>query len=149
MNLIPIFKKINFVSRYETLCSKHNNFDNGLRGNKTDLYEEVLRRLAYSAKYFKNERFYKVEQSLAEYIFTLHLTLKDGLVETHLYIKKNGELCIPNGRFDFIPERMEVDFDREKYNIPSYTSGVELEEILKEIFSIYEDIKKEVITSDI
>ncbi|MGZ4057066.1 MAG: hypothetical protein ACXVDZ_10780 [Bacteroidia bacterium] len=39
--------------------------------------------------------------------------------------------------------KLGANFDRENYNLPKYSTFEELEEILKEIFSIYEDIKKE------
>ncbi len=40
---------------------------------------------------------------------------------------------------------MGVEFDRKKYNLPKDTSERELEEILKELFLIYGDIRKELI----
>ena len=73
----------------------------------------------------------------------LGLQLNSGLVEARLFYTKGEEWLLYN-RFDFICEEIDVDYNREVYNIPKYTSISELEEILKEIFSIYEDVKREV-----
>ena len=77
------------------------------------------------------------------YILDMILTMHGGMVETHLNFIKDDEWLLFN-RFDFICEKLQNRF-REKYNIPKYSSEEELEEILKEIFSIYEDLKNEFI----
>ena len=75
----------------------------------------------------------------------MNLVLKDGLVESLLYMKENGSPITPQGRLDFLSEDLGIPFERKRYNLPMYTSESELEEILREIFLIYEDIKREVI----
>lgn len=147
MDLTPIFIRIDFVSRYQKVCSDYDDFDNSLRGNKKELYDQVLAKFDYKPRYFSKERFYRIVTEENGYEFGLQIVLKDGLVEPMIDIKMGGAWLSPDGRFDFIPQKMGVEFDRKKYNLPKYTSEAELESILKEIFSIYEDIKKEVIKS--
>jgi hypothetical protein len=147
MDFTQILKNINFVSRYQKLCYEHNDFDNSLRGNKKELYDQVLSKFDYKPKYFSKECFYRIVTEDNGYEFGLQLVLKDGLVEPMINIKKGNFWLSPDGRFDFIPQKMGEEFDRKKYNLPKYTSEAELESVLKEIFSIYEDIKKEVIKS--
>ncbi len=142
-DLAPIFKGIGFVSRYKKLCSDYNDFDNSLRGNKKELYDQVLSKFDYEYKYFPKENFYRIVTRYNNYEFGLQLVLKDGLVEPMIDIKKGNSWLSPDGRFDFIPQKMEIEFDRKKYNLPKYTSETELVSILEEIFSLYEDIKKE------
>jgi hypothetical protein len=105
--------------------------------------------VGYEVKYIKSERFYNIEQSNGPFLFTFNIVLKGGIVEPILYIEKNGTLCTPEGRLDFFPEKMGVDFDREKYNLPSYTSEEELESLLRDIFLIYEDLKEELLKTEI
>lgn len=63
-----------------------------------------------------------------------------------LFIKNNNETLEPQGRLDFFPEKLGIPFERIKCGaLPKYGSEDELKEILKEIFSIYEDLKVEVI----
>ena len=145
IDLTPILKKIDFVSRYQKICSDHDDFDNSLRGNQKELYDQVLSKFNYMPKYFSKERFYRIVAEESNYEFGLQLVLKDGLVEPMIDIKKEDSWLSPDGRFDFIPQKMGVEFDRKKYNLPKYTSASELEQILREIFSIYEDIKGEVL----
>ena len=143
MDLRNALKKINFVSRYQKICSTYNDFDNSLRGNRKELYDSVLAKFGYNLKYFSRENFYRIVSHSNDYEFGLQLILKDGLVEPMIDVRKGDIYLAPDGRFDFIPEKMGIEFNRKKYNLPKYTSGQELEEILREIFSIYEDIKRE------
>ena len=143
MDLSPVLNKIKFIQRYQAICAKHNDFDNSMSGNQKEQYDQILNQLGYKAKYFKKETFYRIVSKSGEYEFSLQLVLKDGIVEPMLNIKKGENYFSPYGRFDFMPQKMNVEFDRKLYNLPKYTSIEELKEILKEVFSIYEDIKKE------
>lgn len=138
-----VLNKIGFTQRYQAICAKHNDFDNSMSGNQKEQYDRILNQLGYKAKYFKKETFYRIVSINGDYEFTLQLVLKDGIVESMLNVKKGENYFSPYGRFDFIPQKMNVEFDRKLYNLPKYKSLEELEEILKEIFSIFEDIKKE------
>jgi len=140
-DLNPILKQIDFVNRYRTICESYNDFDNGLRGDKKDLYEKSIIKLGYIPKYNSKEEFFEIAEEIGEYGFSFLLTLKDGIIEPILQIKKGNEYFLPSGRWDFIPQKMGVDFDRKKFNLPKYTNIEELEDILKLLFSIYEDIK--------
>ena len=66
-------------------------------------------------------------------------------MESSIDIKDGNNWLSPDGRLDFIPQKMGISFDRSKHNLPKYTSEKDLENILTEILSIYEDIKKEVL----
>ena len=139
MALKQILEKILFVNKYENICSEYNDFDNSLRGNNKKLYIDIIERLGYETEYISNGSFFRIKQNDV----LLHLVLKDGLVEPLLYVMKNGDAVYPRGRFDAIAEEIRNGF-RDKYTIPFYTSESDLEGILKEVFSIYEDVKREV-----
>jgi len=145
MDLSLILKEVNFVERYKVICKNHNDFENSMSGAKNTLYNEVLNRLGYDYKYYSNGSFYQIISKINDIKLQLHLVLKNGIIEPLLYVKVGGETINPKGRLDFIPQKMGIEFNRALYNIPKYTSEAELEEILKELFSIYEDIKKEMI----
>lgn len=144
MELKPIFEKIKFAERYRTLCDTHQDFGNRLRGVHAPIYKSALEKIGYEFKYYSNGNFYQIINVNDGCEFMLNLILKDGLVESLLYIKINNNTIIPHGRFDFLPEDMDIPFERKRHNLPMYGSEAELEEILRGIFSIYEDIKKEV-----
>ncbi|WP_282056836.1 hypothetical protein [Maribacter luteus] len=143
MELKKIFEKIDFVNRYRSICEKYNDFDNSMDGNNRVLTQRVLDLYKYKNKYFSNGSFYQIKEEFEDVEFILNLVLKQGIVETLLYIKKEGKNVKPNGRIDFLPEDLGIPYDRLKYGLPKYSSEKELEEILKVLFSIYEDIKTE------
>ena len=141
IDLSPILNKISFIDRYKEICEKYNDFDCRMRDVDLDMVNVLLNHFGYDYTYFSKEHFYKIINEESEYTFTLQLILKDGIVEPLLNIKFQDKYFYPNGRFDFIPEKMNMEFDREKFNLPKYSSKAELKEILKQIFSIFEDIK--------
>lgn len=143
INVASQFIKINFVNRYREICANHNDFENSLRGNRKDLYDEAISLYDYRFKYYKSETFYRIEEEKNGILFVLTLTLKDGLVEVMINIKFTDGWGTPGGRLDFLAKEIDPDFDREKYNLPIYTTAEELKEILNGIFSIYEDLKSE------
>ena len=143
--LRTVLLKIDFTSRYRQLCDKYNDFDSRLRGSHKSLYESILEKTGYKFNYFSKGAFFQITELDQRFEFMLNLVLKDGLVETLLYIKENDTQILPGGRIDFFPEDVDIPFERKKYNLPIYESERDLENILTEILSIYEDIKKEVL----
>lgn len=148
MDIIKIYKGIDFVNRYKSICEKHDDFSNRMEGNRAVLYEEILNRLHIKYKYFKKDSFFKLEDHIKDFKINLHFVLKNGIVEAFIYIEKGDDYLKPNGRFDFIPEELGVDFNRKIFNLPKYINENELEEIIKEILSIYEDFKSELLKQD-
>lgn len=144
MELESVLRNINFVSRYQEICAAHNDFDSSMSGSDKKMYMEKLKSLDDSVTYISKDKMFKIPFEFESSSLDLGLSLKQGVVEARLFYIKNEEWLIYN-RFDFLAEELDPSFDRDKYNIPSYKTESELEEILREIFSIYEDIKREVI----
>ncbi|MEO9964665.1 MAG: hypothetical protein ABJF11_02680 [Reichenbachiella sp.] len=140
-----VFERINFADRYRVLCDSFQDFENRLNGSQKALCEDVLNGFEYEYKYYSNGSFYQISQEIDGLVFQLNLVLKGGLVESLLYMNKDGNTIEPKGRIDFFPEDLDIPFDRKKYNLPIYTSLEDLQQILIALFKIYEDIKKEVL----
>lgn len=147
MNINEVLKKINFVDRYKNICSEHNEFNNRMTGGHLKIYESVFNRLNVNYLYIKKHKFFSIKESIGGFHFYLNLNFSNGLVEPLLYIKKNEINLKPNGRLDFIPEEIGLEFDREKFNLPKYKNEDDLLKIVSEILTIYEDVKVEVINS--
>ena len=144
MEVKEIFEKINFVNRYQKICEKFNDFDNRMRDSTKQLQKKILDKLDYKYRYISNGSFYQIKEHEKDYLFQLHLVLKGGQIEILLFIQKKNKTLEPQGRIDFFPEDLGIPFERLKSGaLPKYSSEEELKEILKEIFSIYEDLKKE------
>lgn len=56
MELKPIYVKINFTERYQNLIERHNDFENVIRGNNKELYDQILEKFDYQIKYFRSEK---------------------------------------------------------------------------------------------
>lgn len=136
---------IEFINRYKEICENFNDFENRMRSVDLDMINELHECFGYEYTYFSGEQFYKIVNKIGEFTFLLQLVLKDGLVEPSLNIKFNNTYYHPYGRFDFIPKKMKIDFDRKLYNLPKYTSKSDLMQILEHIFAIYEDIKERLV----
>ncbi|WP_417873741.1 hypothetical protein [Xanthomarina gelatinilytica] len=145
MDLKKVLEKIDFVNRYKKICQEHNDFDNSMSENNKNLTSRVLGSFKYNYKYFSNGSFYQIKEQENNITFQLHLVLKRGIVETLLFIMVEEKTIEPQGRIDFFPEDVGITYDRMKYGLPKYCSEVELREILADLFSIYEDLKTEVI----
>ncbi len=142
MELESIFRKIDFVNRYKNICEQYNDFGNCMSGSDTKGYKKILERIESTVVYASKDKSFVVKFLIGDFTLMMVLTLHNGLVEVHLNYLKGTHWLMYN-RLDGYAVELDSDFNRELYNIPKYTSLEELEEILKEIFSIYEDIKKE------
>lgn len=145
IDLIPILEKINFIGRYIKICKAYGDLDNRVRMVDLDEINLLLNKMDYNYTYYSGEELYKIKHDIGSHSFILQFVFKNGIVETFVNIKLNDKYYFPNGRLDFIPKKMGKEFDRKKYNLPKFTSYKDLGEILVGIFSIFEDIKHEVI----
>lgn len=145
MDLKKIFENIDFVKRYQSICEKHNDFENRMRDSTKQLQKEVLDKFNYRYKYISNGSFYQIKEEHNKLLLQLHMVFKRGIIETLLFIEINGKEIEPQGRIDFFPEELGIPFERNKYNLFFYSNKQELKEILADLFSIYEDLKNEVI----
>ncbi|QPH39442.1 hypothetical protein [Pedobacter endophyticus] len=143
MTVIDIYIKSDFVRKYRSICEKYNDFNNRMRGDNILLYKKMFDKLNINYTYNKKESFFKLENFIADYKFNLNLILKGGLVEALIYIETEDDFLKPSGRFDFIAEQIDKEFDRKKYNLPKYCSEQELECIVEELLSLYQDLRTE------
>lgn len=142
MELKPVFEKIDFVNRYQEICEKYDDFDNGLTGNNKKLYTETLEKVTnLKAKYFSKDKIFEFENLFEHYKIILRFELHQGIVQALIFISVDEVFSGYCGRFDFLSEKISDNFNRRKYTLPNYTSAEELEEILKSLFDIYEDLK--------
>ena len=145
-----VYKNIDFVNRYENLS---NNFQ--FEDRLDYVNDEVLKLIAKignKAKYVKSDNFFKIEDKINGVKFYLHICLKYS----------NAELII--GAIDIAQDNFITGtvFGR-LYKLIKYSEGVDLEanirdpkfrnyedleQILKEAFSIYEDFKTELIKQE-
>ncbi|WP_299527088.1 hypothetical protein [Winogradskyella sp.] len=137
-----ILEKVDFVNRYQKICEKYNDYENSMSGSDKKKYLEILNSINDEVSYSSKDRTFKYSFKYKNCILDMILTMHNGMVETHLNYLKDDKWLMFN-RFDGYAQELNPDFNREIHNIPKYSSFKELENILREIFGIYEDIKKE------
>lgn len=81
MDLKTVLEKIDFVSRYQKICEKHNDFDNSMSKDNKKLTSHALDSFSYNYKYFTNGSFYQIKEQENNITFQLHLVLKRGMVD--------------------------------------------------------------------
>lgn len=145
-----IYKNINFIVRYETLSNSFQ-FEDRLDYTNDNVLN-LLNVLGYKAKYVKSNNFFKIEERINGLKFYLNICLKYS----------NAELII--GAVDIVSDHFITGsvFGR-LYKLIKYAEGIDLQEnirdpkfrtyedleaILKETFSIYEDFKKELLKQE-
>ena len=147
MSFYSILTKIDFVKRYTDVCASHCNFEGSMRGSNKKLYLEILKKLDNSFLYLSQDRMFKMDFKYNSISLDLGLVVKDGLIEPFLFYIVDGEAQVYN-RFDGLAEELQAGF-RDRYTIPMYKDEIELEEILRSIFSIYQDVKKELVNETV
>jgi hypothetical protein len=146
MKMNPLLKsallKTNFVQRYRALSNQHtkeHSFEDYEKGNVS----EIISALGYSSKFVKNGAFFQITQKIENYTFQLNINLKYGLVELIIAIYLNQEF-LDGDPFGYLCSTLD---EEQKIPKASFANYDELREILKEGFSMFEDIKKEILSA--
>lgn len=142
-----IYKKISFVERYEKLSA---NFQYEERLDYSN--EEVLdliQNIGYKVKYIKKNNFFQLIEKKNHIKFYLHICLKYSNVELIIGATNTiTEQFITGSVFSGLHQDIKYFEGTNLDNLlkkPKFRNYQDLEEILKEAFSIYEDFKNEVL----
>ena len=130
---------INFKTRYDILFEKHSH-RNLFKKADPNKVQEIVERLGYDCVYHKSDKFFKIDDIQSN--VSLNLSTDIGIVELILDVMVGGDG--DGGPFDYMCTFVSND---ENLKAPRFASYEELEEILIEGFSIYEDIKKGLLAS--
>jgi hypothetical protein len=145
-----VYKNIDFVKRYESL-SKSFQYEDRLEYANDEVLN-LITKLGHKAKYVKSDNFFKVEEKVNGIKFYLNICLKYSNAELIIGatdITKNQFITgdVFHGLHSDIKyaEGIELDGFVKK---PKFRNYEDLEAILKEAFSIYEDFKAELLKQE-
>lgn len=144
--LRPIFEEISFIARYRKLSLENSDTGSKMENYSCDEVIRIAHELGYTLSYNKRENFFKLLERTDGAQTQLNISLKFGLVESILSVTKDDNQYSVGGPFGVIT-RLLGDSERIKY--PAFESYDQLRNILKECFSIYEDVKKGLIARDL
>lgn len=146
--IFEIFEKIQFYKRYKALSDSTRKSEERFEKVEKQRVLEILNGLGVKAKYVSKGQFFKIEDIVNNWHFNLHLSVKYGVVEVILGGKNNATGVIIGGPASLICESIEYQKGTKSDGYikdPSFGSYAILEEVLKEIVALYEDMKKEIL----
>ena len=148
---LEIFEKINLYERHSNISNQYR-FEETFENYSNDEVIKIVKKLGYSAKYRKKEKFFQIIETTNKLKFYFHFSLKYGLVEIIMYWE-----CINNkdkwggGTFAGICKKIEIAKNEEKEGYikkARFRNYEDLKNILREYSLIYEDLKTEVLKVD-
>lgn len=144
--ILPILNKIGFANRYLSVCESYPYFENGVvqSYNHNNILETIK---SYNDKfrYIKKEKFFKLTEKVSGFSIQFNIIIKDEVIQLVCDLKQDDiRLNMAWGTWESIVSvLMKKDFKIKPR--PCFHNHDELKEILKVIFEIYADLKKEVI----
>ena len=141
-----LFERINFAGRFEALSRQH-----PIRPDLDllmildfDLTKEILESFGYKIRYFRGERFFRAEEKRDGYTFGFNIALDYGSAELIWDTECNKKLVrevsdVWMGLYGLL---MNVPWEQVPL-YPFFGDYDELEAVLRESFSLWEDFKRE------
>jgi len=125
---------INFIDRYKTLSQSFADSKNLLKDYSVDKVLLLMENLGYSSTFDQQESFFHIYKNVDNIQTHLNICLKYGLVELILGIKFENKKH--GGPFGVLTKLLGY---RDKILYPRFSNYEQLELILKDSLSIYED----------
>jgi hypothetical protein len=141
-SLIPILNDINFSERFADLSKRYSDFEARLINDEFNAIEKQIQSFGYKLKFSKSENFFKLVESIKPYKIQFNIVIQRGIIEFIIGLEKNGERLKMGGS---VCGAIEFLTEKSFTSKPIYSNYEDLEVILKEAFSIYEDFKAELL----
>ena len=140
-----LFERINFAGRFEALSRQH-----PIRPDLDllmildfDLTKEILESFGYKIRYFRGERFFQATEKRDGYEFKFNIALEYGQVELIWAVFRDKKLVRPLSRIWMGLYGLLMNVPREQVPLyPFFGDYDELEAVLRESFSLWEDFKR-------
>lgn len=148
IRLKKVLQKINFEKRYLEICNKYSDFRNSINSKSISDIDLLLNQMEVKFKYSKKECFFKIEDKSNLITIGFNIIPYTGALQFVWSVKQNKQMLeLSWGVWESILEEM-LNKSFEIRPRPYYSNYEELEEILREAFAIYEDLKTEVLKVD-
>jgi len=145
-----IYKNINLYNRFEKLSSAFQ-FESDFEFSIEKVLE-LIEEFGYKVKYIKSDNFFRIKEHVCNYDFNFNICLKYANVELVIGAKNIVTNEVLGKVFGMLLRLIEISENRERDNkirYPKFRDYIDLREIFKESFSIYEDFKKEVLQKEL
>lgn len=136
--------KIDFVKRYEALSHRFSAErmppDDRLCYIDGEEVMEMVKNFGYSLLFNAKEKFYKTrEEQSGALTFSVHIILRDGMVDLVWVVRENGELLLGAPWGVYSRRLVDANYRIKK---PVFGTYEDLEDILQYTFGMYEDFKR-------
>lgn len=146
---IQIFSNVHFCEWYSKLSEVSRKIELRLNDVDKDKVISIFEKLGYSAKFVSRGRFYKISDESKNWLFNIHFSIKNGLIEIIYGLKKNDSPQGLGGSAASICEDIRYFKGIDSTGLikdPTFDSYETLENILKQALEMYEQIKKEALS---
>ncbi len=147
--IIQLYDSFGFSEKYKNIAVKYSvDRDSRLKKGDKKRVLEIFKKIGYEAKFDTKERFYKVRIIENQYDFYFHIDLKYGLFEliTGVIDISSKEHLIGGVAASIYDDILiEKQIHEDSMPLPSIGTYEDLELILKESLSLYEDFKSAVL----
>ena len=128
---------------YVKLCLKYGDFDGRSNFNKNEI-EPIIQSYDPDFKYVAKDKTFLKEIAFEEFTVRFFIGFNGGIIGFGYLVWKEGEnQNYYKGNLCTLSKQIDPEFeDKVKYNSPIATSLTDLEEILSEIFGLFETFKK-------
>lgn len=138
-----ILRHIDFVSRYDGMSNKYNERDESFKFQNEDVLQ-VAKGMGHPMKYSKSKEFY-LEEVLSGYKLNFGFTIRFNSFDFGLSVIHDERDIRSSAPWGFLVQLMSNG--QKKVSKAMFRNINDIGSILKEAFSIYEDFKKELLTS--
>lgn len=141
-----VLQKIDFINRYKLICSNYElDIDERFKDYDNEEILKVMQKIGYIFKYNKKEDFFYNAENYGNYKIQINISFKRGIVELIWVVWKNDELLTgsPLG----VLARL-LSKTNERIKSPNFSDYINLEQLLSDVFVLYEDFKSEFSLND-
>jgi len=132
-----ILTRINFAEKYQEVCNKFSNLENGLTFKRLDV-KKVLALCNINLCYAVNEKCFYMDYSFKDSNLRFTMSFKHGYVECFYAIWNKNDSDRVVGRFNTFATLQNPQFnDITKHKFPIATSKEELQDIIGEIWDLH------------
>ncbi|REE01787.1 hypothetical protein C7460_103305 [Marinoscillum furvescens DSM 4134] len=135
---------INFIDRYREISDEFSIKDESYNYEKSDVVN-ILNELGVVVNLYEGDQYFADFETIDDYQFRFGLTIKFNIVEFDLTVK-NESLSIKSGGSWGLLVQLMTDW-RENVKKPGFGNHEQLKSLLTMAVILYEDIKKELLSS--
>jgi hypothetical protein len=148
-SVLKVLQNIRFVERYTALAGTSETSAQCIPHVDTRKAAETIAKLGYKAVFHRNENVFLCREAAGPLQFHFNIAISRGLIELLWLVNKNGawlDMGVPGGNLGWICKAIT---NQQLTRMPGVRSYEELDELLRGVFTLWEDFKRGLIAEEI